>query len=101
MLQLFKFDSLVTPSIIKFMFYFGVICSAFGALTTIGTGMTMMQYQPMLSFAYIIGGLIIALIGVIMSRVGTELILVLFMIRDELAWQRQQTTQERTSAPSE
>lgn len=101
MMQLFKFDSLVTPSIIKFMFYFGVVCSTLGALTTIGTGLTLMQYQPMLGFAYIIGGLIIALIGVIMSRVATELILVLFMIRDELAWQRQQATDKPSVVPSE
>jgi len=74
------------------MFYFGVACSALGALATIGSGIAVMQYQPMAAFAYIIVGLIVALIGVIMSRVFSELVLVLFMIRDELAWQRQEAT---------
>lgn len=90
MMHLFKFDTLITPSIIKFMFYFGVVLSAIGALATIGSGLAIMKYQPMAAFAYIIGGLIVALIGVIMSRVFSELVLVLFMIRDELAWQRQE-----------
>jgi len=74
------------------MFYFGVVLSAIGALATISSGLAIMKYQPMTAFAYIIGGLIVALIGVIMSRVFSELVLVLFMIRDELAWQRQEAT---------
>jgi hypothetical protein len=101
MMQLFKFDTLVTPSIIKFMFYFGVVCSALGALATIGSGLELMKYQPMLGFAYIIGGLMIVLAGVVMSRVVTEFTLVIFMIRDELAWQRQQATGRSADVPSE
>jgi hypothetical protein len=89
MQQLFKFDSLITPSIVKFLFYFGVICSVIGALGVFGSGMSLMQYQAMLGLAYIIGGIILIVGGIIFSRVVTEMILVMFMIRDELAWQRQ------------
>ena len=99
MTRLFKFDSLVTPSIIKFLFYLGVIGSIIGSviggLGIMGSGAAIMQYQSMLGLAYIVGGLILlivgTLVGIVVSRVMAELILVLFMIRDELAWQRERS----------
>ena len=89
-MRLFKFDSLITPSIIKVLFYIGVAGSVLGALVTIVSGIEIMSYQPMLGLGYIVGGLLLILLGIVGSRVFTEMILVLFMIRDELAWQRQQ-----------
>jgi cytochrome c biogenesis protein CcdA len=89
MSQLFKFDSLITPSIVKFVFYFGVLCSVIGALGVLASGMRVMQYQSVLGLAYIVGGIVVIVGGIILSRVATEMILVMFMIRDELAWQRQ------------
>lgn len=89
MMRLFKFDSLITPSIIKFLFYIGVAFSILGALGVIGSGVSMMQYQTMMGFGTIIGGLLLILLGIVGSRVFTEMILVMFMIRDELAWQRE------------
>lgn len=90
MMRLFKFDSLITPSIIKFLFYIGVAFSLIGALVTIAAGLSLMRYQALLGLGYIVAGLVGILVGIIVSRVLTEMILVLFMIRDELAWQRQQ-----------
>ena len=89
-MRLFQFDSLVTPSIAKFVFYFGVVISALGALGVIGSGAMMMQYQLASGIGTIIGGLLLTIGGIIVSRIATEMVLVLFMIRDELAWQREQ-----------
>lgn len=101
MMRLFKFDSLITPSIIKFVFYLGVAGSALGALTTIVSGLELMRYQGALGFAYIVGGLLLVLLGIVGSRVASELILVLFMIRDELAWQRQQSDKDHAAVAAE
>ena len=90
-MRLFNFDSLITPSIAKFLFYLGVAASVLGAFGVIGTGFSFMHYQTMLGLGYIVAGLIIILFGIVASRVATEMILVVFMIRDELAWQRQHT----------
>jgi len=38
-----------------------------------------------------IGALIITVLSIIMTRIGCETVLVVFMIRDELAWQRENT----------
>ncbi len=97
-MRLFKFDSLITPSIIKFIFYLGIVGSALGALTVISSGLALMRYQGAMGLALILGGLILVLVGIVVSRVTTEFILVLFMIRDELAWQREQAEKKLTSA---
>lgn len=100
MMRLFKFDSLVTPSIIKVVFYIGVAISVLAALSVIASGLKIMTSLPVLGLGYIVGGLILVLLGIIGSRIGTEMILVMFMIRDELAWQRQQR-QEQVAGPAE
>lgn len=94
MMRLFTFDTLVTPSIVKFLFYIGVALSALGALSVIVSGIGMMQYQTAMGFGVVVGGLLLVGLGIIVSRVYTETILVLFMIRDELAWQRQRASSE-------
>jgi len=96
MMRLFRFNSLITTSIIKFLFYLGIAGSVVGALGKINSGIAIMTFQAWLGFTYILGGLFLILLGVIGSRVCAEMILVLFMIRDELAWQRQQSHGIRT-----
>jgi len=90
MMQLLKFDTLITPSIIKFIFYIGVAFSLLGGLASIVSALGMMQYNAILGLGYLVGGLLLAVIGVVVSRVAAEMTLVVFMIRDELAWQRQE-----------
>ncbi|AWJ86792.1 hypothetical protein TSH58p_25435 (plasmid) [Azospirillum sp. TSH58] len=90
---LFKFDRLLTPSIIKVLFYIGVIASVISAFTIISSGVAMMQWQVWAGLASIVGGLLLVFVGIIASRVATEIIMVLFMIRDELVWQRQSRSQ--------
>ena len=101
-MKLFKFDSLITPSIVKFLFYLGVIGSGLIAVFIVITGLGMMRtfgiFGSLTGIATIIGGLLAVIIGVVFSRVATELILVVFMIRDELAWQRQQ--QQSSNGPT-
>jgi hypothetical protein len=100
MKYLLSFDHLITPSIIKFFFYFGIGFSVLGGLGILASGFTIMQYQFILGIAYIIGALIVILAGVVASRVFSEMVLVLFMIRDELAWQRE-NRQMPAAAPTE
>ncbi len=88
--KLLTFDVLITPSIIKFLFYIGIAASIIESLGIISYGVVTLNDQFWLGFSYIFGGLFLILLGIIGSRVVAEMILVLFMIRDELAWQRQQ-----------
>lgn len=89
MLRLFRFDSLITPSIIKFLFFVGVAISVLGALGAVVNGLSIMGQSPFMGLGTILVGLVLVLVGIVISRVATEMTLVLFMIRDELAWQRE------------
>jgi hypothetical protein len=89
MKALLSFDHLVTPSIIKFFFYLGLVLSAIGALGVIGSGFSVMNYSVALGLGYIVLSLVVLAGGAVISRIVCELVLVTFMIRDELAWQRE------------
>lgn len=89
MMRLFKFDTLITPSIIKFIFFFNVVIYCLTALGIVFQGLSLLGSNFFEGIAYIIGAVILLLLLTLISRIGAELVLVVFMIRDELAWQRQ------------
>ena len=92
---LLSFGTLITPSIVRFLFYIGVLLSCLAALLDLGAGLSMLGTPYLGSLAKLAGLVVIvlapvvALIGIVLSRVAAELVLIPFMIRDELAWQRQ------------
>jgi hypothetical protein len=98
--SLFSFDKLITPSIIKFLFYIGVGFVALTALGVLLTGFTQSAYSPIPGFLYFFLAIIEFVVGVIGVRVATEMTLVIFMIRDELAWQRVNRTAQDPVASS-
>jgi len=91
MMGLFNFNSLITPTIVKILFYAGIALSVIGAYQAISYGLEIDRFAPGYGRLCIFAGLMVAPVGIIASRVITELVLVLFMIRDELAWQRVNT----------
>jgi hypothetical protein len=99
--SLFSFDKLITPSIIKFLFYIGVGVVALTALGVLLTGFNQPAYSPIPGFLYFFFAIIVFVVGVIGVRVSAEMTLVIFMIRDELAWQRvNRTTQDPVASSS-
>ncbi|GBR07034.1 DUF4282 domain-containing protein [Asaia siamensis] len=101
MKSLLSFDTLITPKFIKFFFYIGVVICILGGLGTLisifSGSMAMAQaagtskiIAALLGLVGgVIGGVIVAVVGIVLARVSSELTLVIFMIRDELAWQRE------------
>lgn len=96
--RLFSFNSLITPSIIKFVFYLLVVVQALGSL---GVVMSASSYFRMFGYGGVgfllglVAGVISFVVGVVVLRVGCEITLVVFMVRDELAWQREQKIAEK------
>jgi len=109
MKSLLTFDTLITPKFIKFFFYVGVffcLLSGFATfLSILISCIAAAQASGSSSALAAIGGLIagliaggvVALVGIVLARVSSELTLVIFMIRDELAWQRERTTNSSSS----
>jgi hypothetical protein len=87
---LLTFNNLITPVLIRFVFYvmvFGAVCAGlvlFSQASTIG------QFSPAAGGLMMLGAILVPIVLVLFARVAAELTLVVFMIRDELAWQREQ-----------
>lgn len=89
---LFDFNRLITPTYIKLIFYLLVIV---GVIAAFGAASSAAQY-----LSYVGGGftglvwvlaIVAVLVEIVLLRVAAELVLVVFMIRSELAWQRENT----------
>jgi hypothetical protein len=98
--SLFSFDKLITPSIIKFLFYIGVAIVALTALGILLTGFNQSAYSPIPGFLYFFLAIIVFVVGVIGVRVSAEMTLVIFMIRDELAWARVNRSEQTPATTS-
>lgn len=83
-----NFDQLVAPTIIKILYYLGI---AFWGMAAVGIYSTAQQFVND-STGLFLGVIVFFAVSVIFNRILCELILVVFMIREELAWQRQHLT---------
>ena len=86
--RLLKFDSLITPGIVRLLFYVLVTVLCLGFVVVAITLLSSRDAPAGLAVLGIIGAFIGLIVSVVMLRISTELVLVVFMIRDELAWQR-------------
>ena len=87
MKQFLNFDKMITPTIIKILFWVGVGLSALASLSIIISGLTsMFSYygSAFMGFLMLIFGVISFGIGVLFSRVYCELLIVLFKIQGSL-----------------
>ena len=72
--QLFKFDKMITPTIIKILFYIGM-----GISVIMGLGLMLKGYA--LGF---LTGLLMAVGGTVAARVYCELFIIIFKIYDSI-----------------
>lgn len=78
--QLLSFDKMITPVIIKILFWVGVVVSIFTGFILIATAFT---YNGS-GLLQVISGLFVAAIGVLMSRVYCELLIIFFKMNESL-----------------
>ncbi len=82
------FDAMITPFIIKILFWLGVAASVvFGLLISLGGLGTMFsgfQGSVFPGFMAFLGGLFIIVVGILISRVYCELIIIFFKMQEKL-----------------
>ena len=81
-----NFDKMITPVIIKILFYIGIIMELIGGVVVFFGGIIAAFQQNSFGAALggIIGGPVVAFLGVLMSRVYAELLIVVFQIHENL-----------------
>lgn len=76
-----SFDRMITPSVIKILYYIGLVVVIIGGLISIFTGL----FGAFGGGRMVIMGLIWLVVGPIMVRVYCELLIVAFKIHENLA----------------
>jgi len=82
-----NFDEMITPVIIKIIFWIGVIaCVIFGLITTFsGIAVMFSPFGGFEGFMMFIGGLLTIVLGVLGVRVYCELLIIFFKMPENLA----------------
>jgi len=97
--DLFQWERFITPSIIKYFYWFSVGMSVLFGLSGIISGLALMSLHPLAGLLWIIASLIGIGIGVLFARIVSEFILIMFRINEHLGAIRQggqmQTTDDR------
>ncbi|WP_152657667.1 DUF4282 domain-containing protein [Oceanobacillus sp. CFH 90083] len=76
--KFFSFEEMITPIIIKVLFWVGLAASVLFGLTTIFSGIVEEE------FLLILTGLIIIIVGTLLVRVYCELLIIMFKIYEIL-----------------
>ena len=101
-MRFLSFDTLITPSIIRLLFYVCVALSCLGGIAAYGWMSSMANLTGNGPGALgLLAAILIAVVGILISRIVSGMILVVFMIRDELAWQRLNQTSVISQAAAE
>ena len=97
--DLFQWERCVTPTVIKVFYWLAVIISvllgAAGAVSSLAT----MAYNPFVGMIFVIASLLGACMGVIISRILAEFVLIVFRINEHLGAIRNQGTGLRGQPP--
>lgn len=81
-----NFDKMITPVIIKILFYVGIVMAIIGGVVVFFGGIIGAFQQDSFGAALggIIGGPLVAFLGIMMARVYAELLIVVFQIHENL-----------------
>ncbi|MGH6768674.1 MAG: DUF4282 domain-containing protein [Xanthobacteraceae bacterium] len=82
--DLFQWERFITPSIIKVFYWLAIGLSLLFGVSGILSGLAMMFLNPIGGLIMVIGSLIAVLIGVIVSRIAAEYVLIMFRINEHL-----------------
>jgi len=84
--SLLIFDKMITPVIIKILFYIGIVASVIGGLVVLFGGVISAFQQEAVAPALggLIGGPLVVVVGILMARVYSELLIVVFEIHQNL-----------------
>ena len=84
--SLLNFDKMITPVIIKILFYIGIAASVISGLVMLFGGIISAIQQGSVGPAIggIIGGPLAVVVGILLARVYSELLIVVFEIHQNL-----------------
>lgn len=88
--DLFQWDRFITPSIIKSFYWLVIALIILSGISGIFSALTAMAISPFGGFLLLLASLAGIVVGIIFSRIGAELILIVFRINEHLGAIRDQ-----------
>lgn len=84
--SLLNFDKMITPVIIKILFYIGIALAIICGIVVLlsGTISAFRQDRVGLAIGGLLGGPLVVVLGILISRVYSELLIVVFEIHQNL-----------------
>ena len=88
--DLFQWERFVTPTVIKVLYWLAVVISVLVGLAGALSSLTTMAYNPFIGMIFLIASLLGACMGVVLSRIIAEFVLIVFRINEHLGAIRNQ-----------
>jgi|SRR5581483_7080105 len=82
--DLFQWERFVTPTVIKVFYWLAVVISVLLAFAGMVSSLTTMAYNPFVGMIFMIVSLLGGIMGVILSRIIAEFVLIVFRINEHL-----------------
>jgi hypothetical protein len=90
--DLFQWERFVTPTVIKVFYWLAAVISVLLGLAGAVSSLSTMAYSPFVGMITLICSLLGAFMGVIVSRIIAEFVLIVFRINEHLGAIRNQGT---------
>ena len=88
--DLFQWERFVTPTVIKVFYWLAVVISILLGFAGVVSSLTTMVYNPFVGVIFLITSLLGTGMGIVMSRIAAEFVLIVFRINEHLGAIRNQ-----------
>ena len=88
--DLFQWERFVTPTVIKVFYWLAVLVSILLGLAGVVSSLTTMAYNPFVGLIFLIVSVLGTALGIVMSRIAAEFVLIVFRINEHLGAIRNQ-----------
>jgi hypothetical protein len=90
--DLFQWERFVTPTVIKVFYWLAVVISVLLGIAGAVHSLVTMAYDPFVGIIFLVTSLLGALMGVILARIASEFVLIVFRINEHLGAIKNQGT---------
>jgi Domain of unknown function (DUF4282) len=90
--DLFQWERFVTPTVIKVFYWLAVVISVLLGIAGAVSSLQTMAFNPFIGLILLITSLLGAFVGVILARIASEFVLIVFRINEHLGAIRNQGT---------
>jgi Domain of unknown function (DUF4282) len=88
--DLFQWERFVTPTVIKVFYWLAVVISVLLGFAGVVSSLTTMAYNPFVGLIFLIASMLGIVMGIVMSRIAAEFVLIVFRINEHLGAIRNQ-----------